>query len=67
MLVVWSDVFKKLLECKRLSANRSDDEISVLKGEVNGRAVTNVRFVGVGLWNAESEAVAPFLHSGNHG
>lgn len=67
MLVIWSDVFEKFLQGECLFADWSDDEISILKGEIHGRAILDLRLFGVGLWDAKREAVAPFLHGGYHG
>jgi len=67
MLVIWSDVFEKFLQGECLFADWSDDEISILKGESHGRAMMDLRLFGEGLWDAEREAVAPFLHGGYHG
>jgi len=66
MPVIRSDVFKKLLQCERLFADWSNDEISFLKREIHTRAIPDLRLFGVCLWDAESEAIAPFLNGGHH-
>jgi len=67
MLVVTCDAVEELFESEGLFANWGDNEISLVKGKVHGRAVVDVSFFCVGLWDAKGKAVAPFLNSCDHG
>lgn len=67
MLVLSNDVFQMFLQGECFFADWSDDKISILKGEIHGRAIMDLGLFGVGLWDAEREAVSPFFKGGHHG